>query len=58
MGNNQSRPFESDAAVTEKLAERLRAMQLEHEKDGYLVVNKPGTYQYLVILLTECRLPV
>jgi hypothetical protein len=34
--------MESDSAVTEKLAERLRAMQLEHERDGFLIVDKPG----------------
>lgn len=42
MGANQSRP--SDAAVNEKLLERLQALQMKddqpvNEKDGYLVVG-------------------
>src|ERR1700722_972893 len=37
MGQSQSKL--PDQAVTEKLAERLRALQLEHEK-GYLMVER------------------
>jgi hypothetical protein len=42
MGANQSRP--SDAAVNEKLVERLQALQMKHdrsisEKDGFVVVG-------------------
>jgi hypothetical protein len=45
MGNNQSRLYESDSAMTEKLAERLRAMQVEHERDGYLIVENQSSGQ-------------
>ena len=42
MGSNQSRP--SDAAINEKLIERLQALQVKddramNEKDGYVVVG-------------------
>jgi bleomycin hydrolase len=42
MGANQSRP--SDAAVNEKLIERLQALQMKDErstseKDGFVVVG-------------------
>jgi bleomycin hydrolase len=42
MGANQSRP--SDAAINEKLVERLQALQMKHErstseKDGFVVVG-------------------
>lgn len=42
MGSNQSRP--SDAAIQEKLLERLQALQLKdersmNEKDGYVYVD-------------------
>lgn len=42
MGSNQSRP--SDAAVQEKLIERLQALQVKddrsmNEKDGYIYVD-------------------
>lgn len=42
MGANQSRP--SDAAINEKLLERLQALHLKderpmNEKDGYVVVG-------------------
>ena len=42
MGANQSRP--SEAAINEKLVERLRALQVKddramNEKDGYVVVG-------------------
>ena len=37
MGSSQSK--QSEQAITEKLAERLRAMQLEHERD-YLMIEK------------------
>jgi hypothetical protein len=39
MGGSQSKMPET--AITEKLTERLRAMQLEHEKD-YLMIEKDG----------------
>jgi hypothetical protein len=42
MGNSQS--TQQQPLITEKLTERLRAMQLEHEKD-YLLVEKFGTYR-------------
>jgi bleomycin hydrolase len=42
MGSNQSRP--SDAAINEKLIERLQALQMKDErntseKDGFVVVG-------------------
>jgi hypothetical protein len=40
-----------EQAITEKLAERLRAMQLEHEKD-YLMVET-GKCSAVVTVLTE-----
>lgn len=49
MGQSQSRMPEQ--AITEKLAERLRAMQLEHEKD-YLMVET-GKCSAVVTVLTE-----
>lgn len=45
MGANQSRPSgPSDAAINEKLIERLQALQMKDEraiseKDGYVVVG-------------------
>lgn len=44
MGQNQSRLGET--AVTEKLAEQLRTMRLEHERD-YLLVEKSGARSFL-----------
>ena len=41
MGQSQSRMPEQ-AAITEKLTERLRAMQLEHEKDYLLIERNAG----------------
>jgi hypothetical protein len=40
MGQSQSKPPEQ--AITEKLAERLRAMQLEHEKDYLMIARDSG----------------
>jgi bleomycin hydrolase len=42
MGANQSRP--SDAAISEKLVERLQALQMKDErrtseKDGFVVID-------------------
>ena len=50
MGANQSRP--SDAAVQEKLVERLQALQAKddrtmNEKEGYIYIDSGvGTYLY------------
>ena len=41
MGASQSKIPEP--VITEKLAERLRAMQLEHEKDYVVVGGESGT---------------
>jgi hypothetical protein len=41
MGANQSKMPEP--AITEKLTERLRAMQLEHEKDYLMIEKEAGT---------------
>ena len=40
MGGSQSRY--SEPAITEKLTERLRAMQLEHDKDYLLIEKEAG----------------
>jgi len=52
MGQSQSRMPEQDA-ITEKLAERLRAMQLEHEKD-YLLVERDAGMLYGIDMLLQC----
>jgi hypothetical protein len=44
MGASQSKIHEP--VITEKLAERLRAMQLEHEKDYVLVGGESGANSY------------
>jgi hypothetical protein len=44
MGGSQSRY--SEPAITEKLTERLRAMQLEHDRDYLLIEKEAGMIIY------------
>jgi hypothetical protein len=54
MGQSQSKLPEQ--AITDKLAERLRAMQLEHEKDYLMVERDSGmSFGHGIAALTATR---